>query len=172
MSYNGPTPWLIKQYYYCPIIPWIIVNYGVTEPPTESMRQGKEAALEETGEREVCFRSRKHGLTCRVDQVIGDRKKGYTVVEYKRFKAKSILKYRMQLLAYALIAQEVYGRVRKAVLAMGERRIVYDVTEEALEEAERALRRVGEVLASEKPPPASISRKCWSCWYRRFCPNW
>jgi len=85
----SPTPWLIKQYIYCPVIPWLIVNFGVHEPSTESMKQGNEEK-EAKGLGQVRIRSRKYNIQCVVDEVLYDSKGKPIIVEYKKFKPKSI----------------------------------------------------------------------------------
>ncbi|RLE90436.1 MAG: CRISPR-associated protein Cas4 [Thermoprotei archaeon] len=166
----APTPWLVKQYIYCPVIPWIIVNYGVQEPLTESMKQGKEE-VEVKGEGQVRIRSRKYGFQCVIDEVKYDSKGKPVIVEYKKFKPKKHLRYKIQLLTYTLAAQETIGPVRKAVLIMGSKKVEYEITEENLKTAKRILRETEKVLNMEKPPIPKINfRKCSSCWYRKFCP--
>jgi len=166
----APTPWLVKQYIYCPVIPWIIVNYGVQEPPTESMKQGKEE-VEAKGEGQVRIRSRKYGFQCVVDEVKYDSKGKPVIVEYKKFKPKKHLRYKIQLLTYALIAQETIGPIRKAILIMKTKKIEYEITDENLKLAKRILKETEKTINKEKPPTPKINpKKCSSCWYRKFCP--
>ena len=134
------------------------------------MKQGAEERNVE-GEGQVRVRSRKLKIQCVIDEVKYDSKGKPVIVEYKRFKPKKHLRYKIQLLTYALIAQETLGPVRKAVLVMDSKRIEYEVTEENLETAKRIVKEVEKTLNTEKPPIPRINpRKCSSCWYRKFCP--
>jgi len=174
------TPWLIKQYYYCPVIPWIIVNYGLTEPPTESMKQGakldREIVISKLGYKgrtlcEVEVKSKKLPLRGKVDLVLEEGKGKYVIVEVKAFKDKRLLRHKMQLLTYTLLVEENLGSVRKAILLHGERKVEYQVTGEDLEQAVKAVNKLRRVIESENPPVITPNqRKCKSCWYRRYCP--
>ncbi len=172
LSYSvSPTPWLVKQYIYCPVIPWLIANFGLHEPPTESMKQGGEER-EAKGLGQVKVRSRKYGVQCVIDEVLYDFKGKPVIVEYKKFKSKKHLRYKIQLLTYALLAQETLGPVRKAILKMGEKTIEYEITQENMEVAKRILEETRKTITSEKPPkPIRNPRKCASCWYRKICPH-
>lgn len=166
----GVSPWLVKEYIYCPMIPWIISKYGVVEPPTESMIQGLEEKASK-GEGQVRLRSRRYGMTCIVDEVVVDKKGKPVIVEHKKFKPKKHLRYKMQLLAQVLIAQETLGPIRKAVLVMGGKKIEYTFTSDDLELVKRVIREVKAAIDSDKPPAINPDpRKCYSCWYKRFCP--
>lgn len=174
------TPWLIRQYYYCPVIPWIIVNYGVNEPPTESMIQGsmvdKNTIIGKLGFKgkplyEVEFKSRKLPLRGRVDIILDYGRGKYVVVEVKRFKSKHTLRHKMQLLAYTLLVQENLGPVRKVILVNSEKKIEYQVTGNDIKQIVKTVNKLKEIIESEKPPTTTPNpRKCRSCWYKRYCP--
>lgn len=175
------TPWDVKQYAYCPLIPWIARVYGVREPETLGMRLGAEerrsrlARLEGLGlEPPVrldvqlyCPRLRMAGVA---DAVAGSRR--LAVVEVKAFRRRTFGHFRAQLMAYALLCERCLGPTRAAILLLGDLVKRWDVTAEALLEAERLAARVRGALESERPPPAQPSAKCSACWYRRLCPNW
>ena len=91
-------------------------------------------------------------------------------MEVKAFKRRRYGHFREQLMAYALLSERCLGPTGRAVLVLGKRVRTWFVDRLVLEEAERLAERVRLVVESEKPPLVQFSRKCWSCWYRRFCP--
>ncbi len=178
--YDVVTPWDVKQYCYCPAIPWIARNYGVREPPTYSMSLGREerkkrlSRLVERGleppirldVQMYCPSLRLAGVA---DAIAG--RKRLTVVEVKAFRRKKFDHFKGQLMAYALLCNRCVGPAYRALLVLGDRARWWDVTAEALEWAERLVAKVREVLASERPPAVHQGPKCASCWYARLCPS-
>ncbi len=173
---------LVKQYAYCPMIPWIMSVTGFTEHPTPSMESGRMDAgwKEAVAERlrlprpwrvEFEARSTRLGLSGRVDIVAG--RGPYVVVEVKRYARRMAWSrhFRAQLMVYALLVNDVLGPVREAVLVMGNRSWVYTVTQEDLRNASRMVEEARRIAFSEEPPHVAASpRMCGYCWYRRFCP--
>jgi len=175
------TPWDVKQYAYCPLIPWIARAYGVREPETLGMAWGREErasrlrrleglGLEPPLRFDVQLYSPRLRMAGVADAVAGERR--LTVVEVKAFARRRFDHFRAQLMAYALLCEECLGPTRAALLVLGDRVRAWDVTRDALSEAERLALRVRQALESERPPPAQPGPKCAGCWYRRFCPNW
>jgi len=175
------TPWDVKQYAYCPLIPWIARNYGVREPETYGMQWGREerAARLEKLKRfnlepplrfDVHLYSSKLRMAGIADAVAGEKR--LTVIEVKAFTRKRYDHFRAQLMAYALLCEACIGPTRTALLLIGNKVRAWDVTREALSETERLALKVRQVIESERPPLTQQSQKCSSCWYRRFCPNW
>ncbi|MEM4926155.1 MAG: CRISPR-associated protein Cas4 [Thermofilaceae archaeon] len=175
------TPWDVKQYVYCPAIPWIARNFGVREPETLSMRLGREerqrrlSTLEALGleppiRLDVEMYSLKLLMAGTADAVAGSRR--LTVIEVKAFKRKTLAHFRAQLMAYALLSEECLGPTVKAVLLAAGRALAFDVDGEALREARRLAARVREVIEGERCPSVERGARCLSCWYRRFCPIW
>ncbi|MEM3943503.1 MAG: CRISPR-associated protein Cas4 [Thermofilaceae archaeon] len=173
------TPWDVKQYAYCPAIPWIARSFGVREPETYSMRLGREErqrrmlelrglGLEPPIRLDVEMFSPRFRMAGVADAVAGSRR--FTVVEVKAFKRKGLAHFRAQLMAYALLCEECVGPTVKAVLLVAGKPLTYDVDAGALEEAGRLASKLREILESERPPPISAGPKCLSCWYRRLCP--
>ncbi|RLG82961.1 MAG: hypothetical protein DRO39_08960, partial [Thermoprotei archaeon] len=86
------APTTVKEYCYCPAIPWIQWNYLVEPRPTPSMELGSEAKvpkLEEVAERvglpkprryEVYVVDRVHGLAGKLDAVGGARSLGLEIL--------------------------------------------------------------------------------------------
>ena len=188
MSYARPsyyaegyiTPTDVKDYAYCPAIPWIRRVHGIAEPPTPSMEDGragseeKLAAARELGlpgphRVEVYLRSgrlRLHGV---VDVLAGSRGR-LAVLEVKR--VRRILKsHRAQLAAYALLAEDTVGGVRVAVLHTPAQQLVVEVTGDLLSKAERLVEAARAAAESEEPPEGAPGEaKCLYCYYRSVCP--
>lgn len=175
------TPWDVKQYTYCPLIPWIARNYSVSEPETYGMLWGREerAARLEKLERfnlkpplrfDVHLYNPKLRMAGIADAVAGEKR--YTVVEVKAFTRKQFNHFRAQLMAYALLCETYLGPTQTALLLLGDKAHAWDVTRETLSETERLALKVRETIESERPPPTQPNPKCASCWYRRLCPNW
>jgi len=174
------TPWDLRQYAYCPAIPWIAWNYGVREPATYSMEVGlaererrlarlRELGLPEPIRLDVEMYSARLRMAGVADAVAGARR--LTVVEVKAFgRRRGYGHFRVQLMAYALLSERCLGPTERAVLVLGERARAWPVDQLALGEVERLAERVRLVVESERPPPVQPSGKCLSCWYRRFCP--
>jgi len=174
----------LKEYEYCPAIPWINRNLGYVTEATPSMDLGKARASREFKVRvaeelslpkpyrvEVPVVSRRLRVRGVVDLVAGDRR--LAVVEVKAFKRRRdrARHFRLQLAAYALLANESLGPVRHAILYLGGDVVRLDVTRDLLVEAESKIRRLWEVVGSEKPPVVrQPPGKCLYCWYRRVCP--
>ncbi len=174
------TPWDVKQYAYCPAIPWLVRQLGVREPETRSMALGREerlkrlASLRDLGVQppirlDVEMYSPRLRMAGVCDAVSGDRR--LTVIEVKAFRRKHLAHFKAQLMAYALLSEECIGPTVKAVLVVQDKAASWDVTADALSEARRLAARVREVVESESPPPVATSPKCAACWYRRFCPS-
>lgn len=182
MSSEPITPWMVKQYFYCPAIPWIVRNYGVVEPPTESMKEGKNLTYEEKIRRlkkagikgrvelETSLKSTKYNIQGKVDAIAREERKA-VVVEIKAYKDRRVFRHKMQLLTYALLAQDNIGPVHQAILILGGKNLKYIISHEELETLKRVLERIRETILSEKPPRTVKSEKCYSCWYSRVCPE-
>jgi len=174
---------LVKQYSYCPVIPWINQVLGYVEDPTPSMDLGRvDASYKEEVARElklprpwrieVPLHSINLGVGGVVDIIAGDGR--FTVVEVKAFR-RSLRRsrhFRDQLMLYALLVNEVLGPVRDAILYMGGLVYRFTVTQHDLDRMHRLINSVRRIIDSESPPrPKGNARKCGYCWYRRVCPN-
>lgn len=175
------TPWDVKQYVYCPLIPWITHHLGVSEPPTESMLLGGELdashkeeiagklGLPKPWRIEVEVEDNELGLHGKVDIIAG--RKRLIVVEVKRYERISIEHYKAQLLVYALLVTRRLGPVSKAILVYGDKAIEYPVTSEDLVIARKLVEKTIKTIDNEKPPITNQNpRKCRTCWYRKYCP--
>ena len=173
------TGWDVRQYTYCPVIPWVRANYGVEEPPTFSMslglevgREVKEAVakklnLPKPWRFEVRVDDHVRGLSGTIDILAGS--KWYAVVEVKAFKRRRYEHFTNQLIFYAYLVNSAVGPVRKAYLVLGDEVIEYIVDEHLLKRAAEVVRKVREVKTCLKHPSPHEGGHCGYCWYRRYC---
>lgn len=176
---NILTPWDVKQYVYCPMIPWVAWNYNIREPETYSMIRGREERdtrlkrLRDLGIKtplrfDVEMYSPKYRIAGIVDAISGMKK--YSVIEIKKFKRKKFSHFRAQLFSYALLSEECFGPTPYAKLVLGKRVKEWYITVDELKNIIKIIKRTREIIEREKPPLVQRSRKCYSCWYRRYCP--
>lgn len=169
----------VKQYVYCPVIPWLIRNYGVREPETYSMSKGKQEresrlqivsalGLEPPIRFDVSLYSPRLRLAGVVDAVAGTRR--LSVVEVKLYPRKTYRHFKAQLMTYALLVEQLIGPTRHAILLLSDRQLKWDVTSDTLREAERLIASLRLTVESEKPPLPRKDKRCGSCWYKRLCP--
>ena len=128
--------WDVRQYIYCPMIPWLKANYSIEEPPTYSMELGnniekehkeslaKKLRLPKPWRFNVVIQDVKEGLVGVIDILAG--KGPYIVVEIKAFKRNSYEHYITQLLLYTYIVNKVLGPVRDSYLILGNKVIRYE----------------------------------------------
>ncbi len=174
------TPWDIKQYVYCPMIPWIIYHIGVNEPVTESMESGgkvdveyKEAVagklkLPKPWRFELELVDRELGVRGKIDIVAGSKR--LVVVEVKKYYRRRTEHFQAQLIVYALLVNRLLGPVWKAILVYGDRVRELLVDDKLLEEARRLVEKTWSVVGGDKPPIINqVLGKCATCWYRRYC---
>ena len=166
-SAPGVQPSLVKDYVYCPVIAWIRVKYGVTEPPTDSMKMGRENKVE-SGRGQVRVRGREG--TAVIDEIVESRE-GKVLVERKAFRTKSIHRYLVQALTEYVIASNTITGIKAIKLVVESRERMYTVTDSLVDEARAVLELYKESIENDKPPNPVTSRwKCRYCWYKRFCP--
>jgi len=175
------SAWDVKQYVYCPLIPWIKEHVGVVEPPDINMELGKpEGPKEDVLIRlgvpkpwryDVYLRNTDLMIVGVVDLVGGVKK--LEVVEFKLFNRRRYSHFTSQLLFYAYLVSKSLGPVHKAHIVLGKNTITYYVTEETLRHVERLVERVREVKTGDDPPRGvrQDPHKCGLCWYRRYCPR-
>ena len=181
IDYEYVTAIDVKEYTYCPIIPWIMYNFDVTIPPTISMKystinaEEKEAIamklkLPKPWLLECKFINRKYKAMGVVDIVAGEKR--VIVVEVKKNYRKYYDHFKVQLMYYSWLVNTTYKPVRKAVLVLGDKVIEYEVTGSDLEKIKKIVLKVKRIKAREEPPIVNqILQKCNNCWYRRYCPN-
>ncbi len=181
----------LKQYDYCPRIPFYRYCLPRIRPITYGMKEGiqshtEEAAREERrslraygladGERvfDVLLRSEALGMVARIDLAIRRPEVPEAiVVDYKLSREPAGSHFRLQLAAYALALEEAWH-------LPVHRGFIYHIPQRQAEEIaittslrNKVLRVRTAILASvlheRVPPPPSRRAKCISCEFRRFC---
>jgi len=164
------NPTIVKQYSYCPVIPWIQVKLNIYEPLTDSMKIAVENTHPPSGSGQVCVRGSR-GLAI-IDEIVED-KGGRVIVERKAYRSHNYSRYIEQAVSTYLIARSVIPGIRKIKLVVGNRDTIIDINEDLAVDVERILDLIEKSLTSDKPPSTSPNpKKCGSCWYRRYCPHY
>lgn len=179
---------LIRQYFYCPQIPYINLVLHVQEPETDSMLYGKEAhevfraqhlprEIEPIRiETEVHLTSERLGLVGVLDALVETTLGELVPCELKASALGTTappLKDRAQLAAYAMLVEENFRRtVKRGVLFYRDdgRKAVVLIDGSLRRLVMRAVAEIRGMLESERRPERGNPRACGSCWYRRMCP--
>jgi CRISPR-associated exonuclease Cas4 len=179
----------LKQWAYCRRIPYYRHVMPVRFAPTYPMQRGRNveaavAALErrrgwrryglERGERQfgVWLRSERLGLSGKLDLLIVTDKLCFPV-DFKDIAGGVRANHRMQLAAYALLAEEAYGRPARTgfIYAIPTRQLL--AVEIGQREREAVTSALGELRAmvttSAFPEPTAVRARCVACEYRNFC---
>ncbi len=171
----------VKDYVYCPAIPWLRRVHGVLERPTPSMESGAvdvgfkervaaELGLPEPRRFEVRVTDGELGLTGVIDIVAGPRER-LVIVEVKAGVRRPQRHHIAQLKVYALLAWRKLGRVRRAALYTPAEVVWVTVDSTLLEEARLLVERARTVIYSEAPPQLrQPEAKCRYCFYSQRCP--
>jgi CRISPR-associated exonuclease Cas4 len=177
----------VKNFYFCQQIPYINLVMHVFEPETESMVYGRERHLRFHAqylprgiravrvETDVWLAGPRLGLSGVLDALVHAVFGELVPCELKVSglgRGGAPLKDLVQLTAYAMLVEEVYGRtVKRGVLYYSEdggKHVVYfrDSLRGLVRKAVEAMRKMVE---TEKPPTARSLDKCAGCWYSRIC---
>lgn len=187
----------LKQYVYCPRIPFYRYCLPAIRPVTYGMRAGIESHREEQlreerrslrayglarGERvfDLRFRSEQLGLVGRLDMAIrlaaaeGDTAAPEAiVVDYKLTDGKAGPHFQLQLAAYALLLEEAWALpVRRAFLYSIPLRRAEEIpiTPALRRKVPHAVQAVRAMVFEERlPAPPSNRARCVTCEFRRFC---
>ncbi|MEZ0394290.1 MAG: CRISPR-associated protein Cas4 [Desulfurococcaceae archaeon] len=160
------TPTLVKQYMYCPVIPWIQSWLMAEEPRTDSM----EAGAELVGRGQVRISGRAGSAV--LDGISRSPDGSLELVEVKAFASRNRSRYVAQAVtSYAIAREKVHG-IRRARIVIGGKEIELELTADLVEDVGKVAEAVGRLLAREgRPPRPSDPSKCTSCWYKRYCPH-
>ena len=179
----------LKQWAYCQRIPFYRYILPVRPAPTYKMERGRHVqAAVETLERRRGFRaynmatgarhfgvwlsSARLGLSGKLDLLIVTPDACFPV-DFKDTEGGLRANHRMQLAAYALLAEQTFGRpVPQAfVFLVPEKRVVaVDLTDADCRRARDALTEMRHMIATEAMPPATTVRaRCRVCEFRNFC---
>ena len=179
----------VKQYVYCPRIPFYRYCLPRIRPVTYGMGAGirshrQEQAREErrglrayglsSGERifETLLRSERLGLVGKLDMAVRLERE-VVVVDYKLSPGAAGMHFKTQLAAYALLVEEAWGLpVQRAFLyhlpdRKAEEVMVTPMLRRRVGQAVEAIRAM--VAAERMPPPPTNRARCLSCEFRRFC---
>jgi len=179
----------VKQYAYCPRIPFYRYAMPVGRRTTFKMDHGKEQHVNlerlesrrklrryrlEGGERlfGLWLRSERLGLAGKLDLVIRTPATDYPV-EFKYTEGGVAANHRLQLTAYGLLVQEHFGRAvdRGFVYLIPNDDVqVVEIGDEERQAVLDTLRAIREAVAVERmPAPTSQRAKCLDCEFRNYC---
>lgn len=178
------TATMVKQYVYCPIIPWLQYYFNYDPPITPSMERGKEITTPEFKEevakrlglprpyrleQPVYYKPLK--LRGVVDVIAGTSKLTILEVKSYRRKRKWINHFLAQLITYAYIVEKTMGPVHKAILYHGGDIIEIRPTLGDYERIKQIINKIRKTLKREEPPQTQQPpSKCNYCEYNKLCP--
>jgi len=180
----------VRQFSYCPRIPYYTYVVPLARPVTRKMREGQEIHREQ-GERErrrnlskyglkgaaerhedVSIYSARLGLSGRLDMALVTDDEAIPV-EYKNGRGPVGLNHRLQLAAAALLVEERWDRpVRRAFVHFVPtgRHTQVAITDELRARVLDELRLMREMIDTERMPEATpVAGRCAECEFRRFC---
>ncbi len=182
----------LKQWVYCPRVLYYVICLPKIRPTTYKMEAGVEAGKSEEGREErrslrlyglaegrrefdVPLSSSRYGLRGRTDLIvwIDNPPPGeFVVVDYKLSDIAGE-HFKLQLMAYALLIEEMSGRKAKCgYLYFISKRRAEEVkfTQALREKLLRTLESMHRMLHTEiMPEPTPNRNKCLACEFRRFC---
>jgi len=185
----GVTATDLKQWAYCPRIPFYRHVLPVRPAPTYKMQRGKDiqAAVEalerrrgfraygmRDGERHfgVWLHSEGLGLSGKLDLLVLTPDACYPV-DFKDTEGGPRRNHRLQLAAYALLAEETFARPAPDgfVYLVPEKRVVaLSLAEADRDEVRHALAAMRCMIEREELPPATAVRaRCQACEFRNYC---
>ncbi len=178
----------IRQYLFFPRIPWYKYVMGLEPPAQAWVSQGKrwhedqapknkrrihhELGITKTHYVEAYVKSAKLGIHGFIDElIIGENKS--IIIEYKIDTGKPTRAQKLQLIAYAIAAEETYEiEVIKCILLKGSAKKQYSIikTQELKIDLLNTLAQLRKVLENQRLPHSSASSaKCDQCEYLRYC---
>lgn len=181
----------IKQYFYCPRI--IYFNYvcPVQAKVSRKMEYGREAHIElDRLEKRRKFKrynlsegkrffhthlySPRLGLKGKLDMYI-EASGEFFPVEFKNTSGGLALNHKYQLVAYAMLLEEYFGKpVRYGFVYLndqegGDVRPV-EITPNCRDFVKATMRKIREIISRETMPPApGAAKRCTDCEYSNFC---
>lgn len=189
VAFVGVTATDLKQWVYCPRIPFYRYVLPVRPAPTYKMQRGKDiqAAVEalerrrgfraygmHEGERRfgLWLRSERLGLSGKLDLLILTPDACYPV-DFKDTQGGPRRNHRLQLAAYALLAEEAFERPAPDgfIYLVPEKRVVsLQLSEADREEVRVAIRGMRQMIEREQlPPPTTMHARCTACEFRNYC---
>lgn len=185
----GFTATDLKQWAYCPRIPFYRHVLPVRPVPTYRMRRGKDVqAAVEALERRRGFRgyglrhgerrfglwlhSERLGLAGKLDLLVLTPEACFPV-DFKDTEGGVRRNHRLQLAAYAMLAEEVFARPAPDgfIYLVPEKRVAAlsldEADRNAVREALIDMRRM--VGREELPPATTVRNRCTGCEFRNYC---
>lgn len=167
---DRPSPSILKQYVYCPMIPWINATLMIREPVTDSMRIGAEDIEPPDGVGQLHVRTRAGSAI--VDEIV-DVRGSKMIIEKKKYRSHNYSRYTAQAVGTYIVIRERIQGVRYAKLEIADRQLVLELSEDLVEDIEGLLEKLRDTIVRERPPETKPNpMKCSSCWYKRYCPHW
>lgn len=179
----------LKQWAYCRRIPYYRIVMPMARAPTYKMERGKAVqeateALERRrgfraygvrdGERRfgVWLHSARLGLSGKLDLLILTSEACYPV-DFKDTEGGARRNHRLQLAAYALLAEEAFNRPAPEgfIYLVPQKQVVrVQLTDVDRNEVERAVVDIRQMVAQERlPEPTTVRTRCTVCEYRNYC---
>jgi len=179
----------LKQWAYCPRIPFYRYVLPVERPVTYKMERGKvvQAAVEalerrrgfraygmKEGERlfGVWLHSKRLGLSGKLDLLIRTPEACYPV-DFKDTEGRLRQNHRVQLAAYALLVEETFKKpVPQGFVYLVPRKevIAVPIEEADRNHAARMLDEIRQMIALERmPEPTPVRIRCETCEYQNYC---
>ncbi|AIG97423.1 CRISPR-associated protein Cas4 [Archaeoglobus fulgidus DSM 8774] len=175
-SFEFPVS-LVKQYLYCPRIPYFTLIVGAKERITELMKYGREEhkkrlrKMEKKGwKTNVLLKSEKYGIYGYVD-AFRKEGNGYVVYEFKNTEyKKNVFKMHLyQTAAYALLVEENFGRVIKLVVEYGDKKVEAPFTRGIKNYAVSIINKIHRIGETGLVSVKIDRRKCYNCGFRYIC---
>lgn len=179
----------LKQWAYCPRIPFYRYVLPVRPAPTYKMQREKDiqAAVEalerrrgfraygmRDGERRfgLWLHSERLGISGKLDLLILTADACYPV-DFKDTEGGPRRNHRLQLAAYALLAEEALERPAPDgfIYLVPEKRVVgLELSEADREEVRVAIREMRRMIQREElPAPTTVRARCAACEFRNYC---
>ena len=179
----------LKQFAYCPRIPFYQHVMGFHGQPTYKMSQGRTAqdAIESLEKRRrfreyglsegtrhfgVRLHSRRWNLAGKMDLMIETPDACYPV-DFKYTTGRPHHNHRLQLAGYALLIAEHFGKPVPdgfIVIITDDLTFRFAMSETLLSEARSALVSMDEMISRDLfPGPTPVRSRCVDCEYRNFC---
>ena len=179
----------LKQWAYCPRIPFYHHVLPVRPAPTYKMSRGKDVqAAVEALERRRGFRAygmgegeRRFGLWLHSDRLGVSGKLDLLIltadacypVDFKDTAGGPRRNHRLQVTAYALLAEEAFERPAPDgfICLVPEKRVVaLALTEADRDEVRQALADMRRMVEQEAlPPPTPVRARCTACEFQNYC---
>lgn len=179
----------LKQYAYCPRIPFYENVMGFTGKPTYKMQRGNEAqnaieALERRrklkeyglseGQRHFgpWLVSKELGLSGKLDLLVETGNACFPV-DFKYTTGRPHRNHQLQLAGYALLVEEHFRKPVPAAfvfLTIADAVVRIPMTDESRRDVRSAIENLKRMIQTDLlPPPTDMLARCTDCEYRNFC---